>query len=705
MLELDRHCWPLSALGAATEALARQAGLKPNSAEIIAFPEHWPRERRAELDQRLAEWGRRLGLEAEQVHVDYAQVEAMVAHAHPALLRIELDGRTRFLALLKSRRGRVQILTPDLKLVWLPLRAVADAYAEPLAARQREAVRMLLDGTGVPPRRRDRAERALLRERLGAHPIDGCWLLRLPPSRPFRQLLRQERVIGILWLLLLFFFLQYFAVLTGWWFVGRGALGGQSDAGWMLGWALMLFTEIPLRATNAYLQGLLTVGLGTALKKRLFFGALRLDGETVRLQGAGQLLSRVLESETIEVSALGGGFQVAVMLVELVLAFYVLSLSAAPLLLPLLLLLFALLSFLICRHHYRTNKRWADQRIGMTHDLIEKMVGHRTRLAQASRANWHLEEDRALRDYLGTSTSMDRSEVWMNAIVIRGWMVAAALGIGYAFLQDGSDRTGLTLALGGTLLARNGFTNLSQGFTQILTAMVAWQRVAPLFQAATAKSEAPPLTMPPEPRPDQPLLEAHNLTFHYAHRRDPILKGCDLSIARGDRLLLQGESGTGKSTLGALLTGIRDQDGGLLLFRGLDRDSLGARNWRRHVVAAPQFHENHVFSETFQFNLLMGRNWPPTHADIELATEICEELNLGPLLERMPGGMQQMVGETGWQLSHGERSRLYIARTLLQGADIVVLDESFAALDPDTLIAAMACVRKRAPALLVIAHP
>ncbi len=705
MLELERHCWPLASLGTATETLARFAGLEPHSAEAIGFPENMPRSQRADLDQRLSEWGRRLGIETEQVHVDYAQVEAMVAHAHPALLRIELDQQTRFLALLKSRRGRVQVLTPDLERVWLPLREVADAYAEPLAARQRGAVGELLDGTGVPARRRARAERALLRERLGAHPIDGCWLLRLPPSRPFLKLLRHERVPRILWMLIVFFFLQYFAVLAGWWFVGRGALRGQADHGWMLGWALMLFTEIPLRATNAYLQGLLTAGLGTALKKRLFFGALRLDGEAVRLQGAGQLLSRVLESETIEATVLGGGFQVAVMAVELILAFYVLAISAAPLLLPLLLILFVALSAVICRHHYRASKRWADQRIDMTHDLIEKMVGHRTRLAQASRATWHLEEDRALRDYLGTSASMDASEAWMNAIVIRGWMVASAFGIGYAFLQDGSDRLGLTLALGGALLARNGFANLSQGFGQILTAIVAWQRVAPLFHAAAAEPETAPLAMPPEPLADQTLLEAHNLTFHYARRRDPILTGCNLRIARGDRLLLQGSSGAGKSTLGALLTGIRGQDGGLLLFRGLDRDSLGARNWRRHVVAAPQFHENHVFTETFQFNLLMGRQWPPSHADMALAAEICEELNLGPLLARMPGGMQQMVGETGWQLSHGERSRLYIARTLLQGADLVVLDESFAALDPDNLIAAMACVRKRAPALLVIAHP
>ena len=78
---------------------------------------------------------------------------------------------------------------------------------------------------------------------------------------------------------------------------------------------------------------------------------------------------------------------------------------------------------------------------------------------------------------------------------------------------------------------------------------------------------------------------------------------------------------------------------------------------------------------------------------------------LGALLARMPGGLMQRVGETGWQLSHGERSRLFMARALLQGAEIVVLDESFAALDPDTLRLAIVCALRRAPTLVVAAHP
>lgn len=127
--------------------------------------------------------------------------------------------------------------------------------------------------------------------------------------------------------------------------------------------------------------------------------------------------------------------------------------------------------------------------------------------------------------------------------------------------------------------------------------------------------------------------------------------------------------------------------------------------WRRRVASAPQFHENHVLQSSLAFNLLMGRRWPPSAANLAAADATCRELGLGELLGRMPAGLMEMVGETGWQLSHGEKSRVYLARALLQGADVLLLDESFGALDPETLGASLRAVLARAPTVLVIAHP
>jgi ATP-binding cassette subfamily B protein len=129
------------------------------------------------------------------------------------------------------------------------------------------------------------------------------------------------------------------------------------------------------------------------------------------------------------------------------------------------------------------------------------------------------------------------------------------------------------------------------------------------------------------------------------------------------------------------------------------------RRWRRRVAGAPQFHLNHVLSESLAFNLLMGRRWPASDADYQEAAAICRGLGLGALLDRMPGGLFQAVGDGGWRLSHGERSRLFLARALLQQADVVVLDESFAAMDPETLRLCLDFVWQRPETIITIAHP
>jgi len=199
-------------------------------------------------------------------------------------------------------------------------------------------------------------------------------------------------------------------------------------------------------------------------------------------------------------------------------------------------------------------------------------------------------------------------------------------------------------------------------------------------------------------------VEACDVRYRHRGRAEPVLRNCNLRVRVGDRVLVEGPSGGGKSTLVSLLTALRHPDSGVVLLDGLDLGTVGAQAWRRRVAAAPQFHENHVLTGTFAFNLLMGREGPIDEAAWEEAETVCRELGLGELLERMPSGLLQLVGETGWQLSHGERSRLYIARALLQRADVVVLDESFAALDPENLRRSMECVLKRAPSVIVIAH-
>jgi ATP-binding cassette subfamily B protein len=298
---------------------------------------------------------------------------------------------------------------------------------------------------------------------------------------------------------------------------------------------------------------------------------------------------------------------------------------------------------------------------------------------------------------------MDQSTARLIAIVPRGWLVLGLLGLAPAFLRGMDSPARVAIAVGGILLAYRAWKRLAAGAWQLAGAAVAWQRTSVLFNAA-ARQELPGSLNAPEPAEESPVIEATDLTFRYSGRTQPVLRDANLRITTGDQVVLEGASGGGKSTLVSVLAGVREPSSGRVLMHGLDRATLGAAEWRGRLAAAPQFHENHVLAETFAFNLFLGRPTVLGPADFEEAQAICDELGLGPVLERMPAGMLQMVGETGWQLSHGERSRLYIARALLQDAELVILDESFAALDPENLQRAVECVVKRARSLLVIAH-
>jgi ATP-binding cassette subfamily B protein len=569
----------------------------------------------------------------------------------------------------------------------------------------------LLEEAGITGARREAARAALVRDRLGAREIGGCWLLRQSPAADFKSQAKRMRLHRGLALLLVAHGLEYFLFIGSWWLIGRAALAGHLDFGWLLAWALMLLTLVPFRWLSTWLQGWLAINGGILFKQRLLLGALRLHPEEVRHKGVGQFLGEVMESDAVESLALSVGFQGLTAAVELIAAEVVLSQGVGPVPDLVLLPVWVAGTLFAGRRFFDLRKQWTQSRLAITNQLTERMVGHRTRLAQETPEQWHAGEDETLERYLDHSAKMDSAAAWLLAVGPRGWLIVGLAGITWPFAFGRSSDIGLAIALGGILLAYRALRRLSQGLLALADAVIAWEQVAPLFHAATR----PQFRGSPVVRSDHTvrahekaapnLIEAHDLIFRYRERGEPVLRGCGLTLRRGDRILLQGPSGCGKSTLAALLIGVQTPQSGLVLLNGLDRQTLGDQAWRRRIVSAPQFHENHVLTETFAFNLLMGRRWPPSEEDLREAEAICDELGLGPLLARMPAGIVQMVGETGWQLSHGERSRLYIARALLQHADVMVFDESFAALDPESVRLALDCVLRHASTILVIAHP
>jgi ATP-binding cassette subfamily B protein len=705
----DIHCltWPPAKIGEAIEALARKSGLSPRQIEAPN-----PAVSLITNTQAVSQWvettAALLGLEAEPVETKYPEVESFLRGAGPALIPVPDGVERRYLALVGDKGQDVLVLAPDATTHRLNRKLVCGALTAHHRAPLEQAVNALLAKAGVPRRRLGKAGDAVMRERLSQARIDGGWLLRYLPGAGFWQQLRFARLPRHLRRLGVLYALQYFLTLLAWWILGKAALGDRLERGWLLAWALLLVTAVPFRLFATWSQGLFAIGAGSLLKQRLLYGALRLEPEEVLKEGVGQMIGRVIESSAVESLALTGGFLGLVAAIELVMAALVLGLGAAGLLHVIALSVWVAIAVLISWRYLRSQRRWTDMRLAMTNDLIERMVGHRTRLAQEARESWHEGEDQMTERYLESSATMDRTAT-IHAGVARGWLLIGVAGLVPVFTQGNASPGSIAISLGGILLASRALMKLTQSMTSIASAALAWQQAAPLFHAATREeSESPAAAFldfdMSRPVVGQTMLEAHEVAFRYQARGEAVLRGCNLRIHAGDRLLLKGASGGGKSTLASLLTGLRSPDSGLLLLGGFDQRSLGSAAWRKRVVAAPQFHENHVLSSTFAFNLLMGKRWPPTEQDMKEADAVCRNLQLGDLLDRMPAGMLQMVGETGWQLSHGERSRLYMARALLQGADLVILDESFGALDPETLRHCLRYALDYSSTLLVIAH-
>lgn len=701
MTAIDDLGWPARRLGDALEAVAVRSGLTAAGASAAA-----PRGDTGDVrdpGRRLADLAAALGVEVEHVETPYARIEALLRASGPAVLQIGGTGGDRFVALLSARGRDLRVLGPDGRVHRVPVAAVREALCREIEGSRAAAIDDLLHRARVP-RGRVAAVRALVgHELLSARRVTGIWLVRLPPGASFAGQAVGAGVIRPLTVLVAAHVARVLLLVVGWRVLGEYALGDGAEPAWLLAWLLLLIGQVPLQGVLMSTQGHLSLALGGLLRHRLLAGALALDPEEVRDEGSGQLLGRVIEIEELEALSLTGGFAGLFALIELVAATVVLAVGPGGALSIAALAAVVVTGVVAARAYLAARDRATRRRGHLTHEVVEGIIGHRTRIAQASRAGWHDREDSLLADYVAANRAADRHHVVLRIGLPRLWLVLGFLTLAPAVGSAGARPEGVAVALGGILLARTALARFGDGVVSLAGAVIAWRRVQPLFDAA-ARPDAPG-THRASPRCDQPLLEAHGLELSFPGRSEPVLRGVTLAIGAGDRVLVEGPSGGGKSTLVSLLGGRRRPSGGVLLLRGLDRDVLGGRAWREQVAIAPQFHENHILTASLAFNLLMGRAWPPSAESLAEAESTCRELGLGELLDRMPAGLEQMVGESGWQLSHGEKSRIYLARALLQRAPVVVLDESFAALDPATLANSLRSVLARDVAIVVIAHP
>jgi ATP-binding cassette subfamily B protein len=675
----------------------------------------WPKARQDELAHALA---RATGVSRPATpawfqlhHEDLAPDGASSRRARdgaPAFFYVEdgADGaRGGLLAVLAWSSAEVRVLAPDGAVARLPVASVAALLRASADARVASGLDRVVASAGLSGARAASVRGALVGAALAGEAVVEGWRVR-SVSGSFAESLRAAGLPRRLALAAVAYGAELSLLVVAWWLVTARATRGGSDA--VLGWVAVLAAFVAARFVASWAAGRLALDGGRLLRARLMDGLLALDAAPLRAEGIGQLLGRVMETEAVESLALGGGLLAVAGLFELATGAVVLALGARGSVALAFLSLVLVVGAVLARRFWRQLARWSTLRLALTHDLVERMAGHRTLVAQQPPELRHVGEDQALAAYERAGRALDRTAAALAVLVPRGWLLAGVVALAPALVAL-TGKGGLVAAsLGGVLFVHGALRKLTQAFPALATAAVAWQQVAPLLATATSAATQPlssPSSSPSLSSGAAPLIVARALGYRHPGRDRPVLADCSFEIRRGDRVLLEGPSGGGKSTLASLVAGLRAPDVGELTLDGASHATLGLPRWRERVGVVPQFHENHVFSASVLFNLLLGRAWPPRRDDVAEAQAICRELDLDGVLARMPSGLDQLVGDSGWQLSHGERSRLFIARALLQRLDVRVLDESFAALDPETLERVLHCVLSRAETLLVIAHP
>ena len=190
--------------------------------------------------------------------------------------------------------------------------------------------------------------------------------------------------------------------------------------------------------------------------------------------------------------------------------------------------------------------------------------------------------------------------------------------------------------------------------------------------------------------------------FAYEDAGRPAVRDFDLSVAPGETIALVGASGAGKSTVLNLVIGFIRPTSGRMLLDGADMDTLDLRTYRRFVSVVPQ--ESILFDGTVRENVAYGMD--DADADEATVRAALRDANALEFVDRLPRGLDTVVGEHGARLSGGQRQRLAIARALIRNPRVLILDEATSALDTrsEALVQQALARLMRGRTTFVVAH-